>query len=170
MNNLNGTNKPSALPAHQGTDKWFAMGDKLAEQPVPSTPNTRELATITARRARRAERIGIAAGLLTLAAVVLVSLLAHHRSAASGVPVGSVTAPPTAPAPVAPAEMPAAAPAPTVAAPAPTAAEPTPTVAEPAPTVAEPTPTVAAPAPTATVKAPKKHKKTARSTAAPRRH
>ena len=121
MNDLNGTGKPAALPAHQGTDKWFAVGDKLAELPVPSTPNTRELAMITAQRARRAERIGIAAGLLTLAVIALVALLAHRRSAASGVPAAAVTAPPAAPAPVAAAAMPAAAPVPTASVTAPAA-------------------------------------------------
>jgi hypothetical protein len=159
MNDLNGTQKPTALPAHQGTDKWFAAGDKLAEQPVPSAPDTRELATITARRARRAERIGIAAGLLTLAVVVVVSLLAHHRSAVSALPVAAATAQPTAPAPVAPAAMPAT----------PPVAAPAPPVAAPAPSVAAPAPPVAAPAPSVTVKAHSKHKKTAHSTA-PRRH
>jgi hypothetical protein len=162
MNDLNGTQKPAALPAHQGTDKWFAVGDKLAEQPVPSAPDTRELATITTRRARRAERIGMAAGLLTLAGVVLVSLLAHHRSAVSHLPLAAATVQPTAPAPVAPAAMPATPPAPPIAAPEPPVAAPAPSVAAPAPPVAAPAPRV--------VKAPSKHKKTAHSTSAPRRH
>jgi pyruvate dehydrogenase E2 component (dihydrolipoamide acetyltransferase) len=150
MNDLNGTQKRAALPAHQGTDKWFAVGDTLAEQPAPSAPDTREVATITGRRARRAEQIGVAAGLLTLAVVLLVALLPHHRSAPSAVPVAAVAAlPQTPPAPVAPAAKPVAAPAPAATAPA---------------------PAVAAPAPTVTVKTRSKHKKTAHSTAAPRHH
>jgi len=122
MNNVNGTGKPIAQVAHQGTDQWFAIGDKLAEQLPPTMPDTRELATITAKRGRRAERIGIAAGVLTFAVIALVSLVAHRRSGASSAPQAAVmlVAPPVAAAapPVDALAPPVAAPAAAITAPA----------------------------------------------------
>jgi hypothetical protein len=134
---------------HNGTDSWFAMGEQLEREGVP-TPPTREQATIAAPRAKVAMRAGIAAAVLATLAIVVIAIVGHRRAhtTAPSLAIAPAAAAPAAAAPAA-ATPAAAAPAPAAAAPAPAAAAPQPAAAaapEPAP-AAEPAPSVAAAAP-----------------------
>jgi hypothetical protein len=125
--------------AHKGTDKWFAMGDSLAERPaVP--PNTQELAQIAAKDSGRPVRAGIAAAVAATALILIVLVVGHFALRSHAAVPAAVVAPAPVAAPAAP-----SAPAPVAAAPAPAVAEPAPPVAEPAPAVAAPAPAAAAP-------------------------